>query len=217
MVGSRCASKSKAGGAAQASIWTTRRFTNFPANSIRSNFLEGTGRALGCSRFGKICMHLWSMLQALALLALANGAPVIAKRTLRGWFTWPLDTNIEFVDGRPLFGRSKTWRGIVAAVLITAGCASVIGVDAGIGATVAHTAMAGDLLSSFIKRRLGRPPSSRALGLDQVPESVFPLRVCRQALSLTPLDVAVAGSVFFVGELGLSRLLYKIHARDEPY
>jgi CDP-diglyceride synthetase len=162
-------------------------------------------------------MHLWSMLQALALLALANGAPVIAKRTLRGWFDWPLDANIEFVDGRPLFGRSKTWRGIVAAVLITAGCASVIGVDAGIGATVALTAMAGDVLSSFIKRRLGRPPSSRALGLDQVPESVFPLLVCRHALSLTPLDIAVAGSVFVVGELGLSRLLYKVHVRDEPY
>ena len=40
----------------------------------------------------------------------------------------------------------------------------------GIGLLVAATAMAGDLLSSFLKRRLALAPSSQAIGLDQIPE-----------------------------------------------
>ncbi len=77
--------------------------------------------------------------------------------------------------------------------------------------------MAGDLFSSFVKRRLNFPPSSQALGLDQVPESLFPLLACHDALSLMALDIALAVGIFFVGEIFLSRLLYKVHLRDEPY
>jgi CDP-archaeol synthase len=78
-------------------------------------------------------------------------------------------------------------------------------------------AMAGDLLVSFVKRRLGLAPSSQAVGLDQIPESLVPLLATRLLLPLTVLDVAVATTLFFVGELVLSRLLYKWHVRDRPY
>jgi hypothetical protein len=78
-------------------------------------------------------------------------------------------------------------------------------------------AMAGDLFSSFVKRRLGLPPSSMALGLDQIPESLFPLLACRLLLPLTWLDIGVAVVLFFVGELVLSRILFKLHVRDRPY
>jgi len=163
-------------------------------------------------------MHVVPILQALALLVLANGAPVIAKRVLGGWFDWPVDARITFFDHRPLFGRSKTWRGILAAVLATGCGAPVIGVAPQTGAVFALAAMIGDLFSSFIKRRLGMLPSSRALGLDQVPESLLPLIVYRQSLSLTALlDIAFAVIIFVVGEIGLSRLLYMVHVRDEPY
>jgi hypothetical protein len=77
--------------------------------------------------------------------------------------------------------------------------------------------MAGDLFSSFLKRRMDLPPSSRAIGLGQVPEALFPLLACREALSLTALDIASTVAVFFVGELLLSRLLYSVHLRDQPY
>ena len=77
--------------------------------------------------------------------------------------------------------------------------------------------MAGDLFSSFVKRRMKRPPSSRATGLDQIPESVLPLLVSRQLLSLTLPDIAVIVSVFVIGEMLLSRVLYAWHVRDRPY
>ena len=73
------------------------------------------------------------------------------------------------------------------------------------------------MFSSFVKRRLNFPPSSRALGLDQVPESLFPMLACRDPLSLTIADIALGVGIFFIGELILSRLLYQVHVRDEPY
>jgi CDP-archaeol synthase len=92
-----------------------------------------------------------------------------------------------------------------------------MGLDLAIGAKVAIAAMVGDLLSSFLKRRFNVAPSSQALGLDQIPESLFPMLACRGALSLTPADIALGVGIFFLGELVLSRLLFKAHLRDEPF
>ncbi|MCC6468260.1 MAG: CDP-archaeol synthase [Alphaproteobacteria bacterium] len=156
-------------------------------------------------------------LQLLVLLAVANGTPVFAKKLLGDRFAWALDGGARFVDGQPLFGRSKTIRGIVLAVLVTTAIAPLIGLDGSIGLEVGALAMAGDLFSSFLKRRLRLAPSSMALGLDQVPESLFPLLACRAALSLSAADIVVCVAVFFLGELAISRLLYRLGIRDRPY
>jgi CDP-diglyceride synthetase len=162
-------------------------------------------------------MQLQHILQLLALITLANGTPIVAKKIFGPRFSFPLDAGTIFFDGRPLFGPSKTIRGILICVLITAASAPLIGLDLTIGAIVAGAVMAGDLFSSFVKRRLNFPPSSQALGLDQVPESLFPMLACRDTLSLTIPDIAIGVGGFFIGELILSRLLYKVHLRDKPY
>lgn len=77
--------------------------------------------------------------------------------------------------------------------------------------------MAGDMLSSFVKRRMKLPASSRANGLDQIPESLLPLWVSRQLLSLTFLDIAAIVEGFVIGEVLLSRVLYAWRIRDRPY
>jgi hypothetical protein len=162
-------------------------------------------------------MQPLTILQLLALLSVANGAPVIAKKLLGGRYAWPLDAGRAFFDGRPLFGASKTIRGVLVSIFFTTLSAPLVGLTFMIGALVGASAMAGDLFSSFLKRRLARPPSSRALGLDQLPESLLPLLVCRTALGLSAVDIAVSAGLFFVGEIVLSRLLYKLHLRDQPY
>ncbi len=162
-------------------------------------------------------MQYSAVLQLLILLTLANGSPVIAKWIFGNRCSWPLDGNIKFVDGRPLFGASKTVRGILVSIFITSACAPLLGLTLKFGLAVATTAMAGDLLSSFLKRRLGLQPSSRVVGLDQIPESLFPLLACRQALSLTALDIGAGTAIFFVGEVVLSRVLFRLHVRDRPY
>jgi len=162
-------------------------------------------------------MHFLHTLQLLALLTVANGTPIVAKKIFGPRFSFPVDAGTIFFDGRPLFGPSKTIRGIFISVLLTTASAPLVGLDLTIGAIVAGSAMAGDLFSSFLKRRLTFPPSRQALGLDQVPESLFPMLACRGALSLTIADIALGVGIFFIGELILSRLLYQVHVRDEPY
>jgi CDP-2,3-bis-(O-geranylgeranyl)-sn-glycerol synthase len=162
-------------------------------------------------------MQYLAVAQLLVLLALANGSPVVAKRIFGNYCAWPLDGNIKFVDGRPLFGAAKTVRGILVSIFITSACAPLLGLELKIGLLVAATAMAGDLLSSFIKRRLGLPPSSKAVGLDQIPESLFALLACRPALALTAADIVAGTVIFFVGEVVLSRMLFTLHVRDRPY
>ena len=162
-------------------------------------------------------MHFLHILQLLVLMTLANGTPIVAKKIFGPRFSFPLDAGTLFFDGRPLFGPSKTIRGILISVLVTTASAPLIGLDLTIGAIVAGAAMAGDLFSSFVKRRLNSPPSSQALGLDQVPESLFPMLACRDALSLTIADMALAVGIFFIGAVILSRFLFRAHLRDEPY
>lgn len=77
--------------------------------------------------------------------------------------------------------------------------------------------MAGDLLSSFLKRRLDLPPSSKATGLDQVPESLLPLLACRAVIDVSAADIVVAAGLFFVGEVIFARLFYAFKLRDRPY
>jgi hypothetical protein len=48
-----------------------------------------------------------------------------------------VDGGLIFIDGRPLFGVSKTMRGILLAVLATSAAAPLIGLPVTIGALVA--------------------------------------------------------------------------------
>jgi CDP-diglyceride synthetase len=162
-------------------------------------------------------MHVLLIAQLLALLMVANGTPIVAAKIFGQALATPFDGGSVFVDGRPLFGSSKTLRGIALSLLATTAVAPLIGLNWRIGAVVALMAMIGDLVSSFLKRRMGLAPSDRAIGLDQIPESLLPLLACTFFLPLTLLNVVVTTLIFFVGELVLSRLLYKLHIRDRPY
>jgi CDP-diglyceride synthetase len=161
--------------------------------------------------------HALAILQTLILICAANGAPVLFARLLGARFAHPIDGGIVLRDGHPLLGHSKTWRGLGAAAIFGACAAVLVSLPWRLGALVAACAMAGDCLSSFIKRRFGLEPSSMTLGLDQVPESLFPAVACSAYLPLGPLDVALIVLVFFVGELATSRLFFAVGLRDRPY
>ncbi|WP_036260689.1 CDP-archaeol synthase [Methylocapsa aurea] len=162
-------------------------------------------------------MPIWPIVQGLTLVMVANGTPLLAKKVFGAWGAWPLDFGARFVDGRPLLGTSKTIRGLLLALVATAGAAPLLGLPWQVGALAGAAAMAGDLLSSFIKRRLGLAPESMALGLDQAPESLLPLLACKNDLGLATTDVLAATALFWAGELALSRALYALNIRDRPY
>ena len=162
-------------------------------------------------------MQLFPIAQALVLVTLANGTPVIVKKIFDSRMAVPLDGGLLFFDRRPLFGKSKTVRGVASAIAVTAALAPLLKVSIAAGALVAVFAMIGDLFSSFVKRRLKLPPSSQALGLDQIPESLFPLLAVQKMLSLSFAEIAACVAIFTVGELIVSRFLYWLRIRDQPY
>ena len=155
--------------------------------------------------------------KALILLVVANSVPVVLGNIFGSKFAHAIDGGCRFVDGRPLFGHSKTWRCLAGSLLSTTLCAPLLGIPWYVGALFALSAMAGDLFSSFLKRRLGKAPSSRAIGLDQIPEALLPLLVCRVWLDLSWLDITVCVIIFMVLELSFAPLCYWLRLKNRPY
>ena len=154
----------------------------------------------------------------IVLLSIANGTPVLLKKLFGDRFSQPIDGGLLFFDQRRLLGPpSKTVRGALVSIVLTTLAAPLLGLEASTGALVASMAMVGDLFSSFIKRRLDFAPSSRVTGLDQIPESLFPLLACRDLLSLSGIDILTGAAVFSLGAILLSPVFHRIGIRDRPF
>ncbi|MDE1798154.1 MAG: CDP-2,3-bis-(O-geranylgeranyl)-sn-glycerol synthase [Candidatus Micrarchaeota archaeon] len=108
----------------------------------------------------------------------ANASPVL----LGG--QWPVDFGLRLPDGRPIFGKSKTWLGIaaglscgmLAAVLLAHALPGTpLDLWGGqpsdyllAGLLLSAGALAGDLAGSFVKRRLGFSAGQPSFILDQL-------------------------------------------------
>jgi len=164
-------------------------------------------------------MHLDLILtiKVLLLALTANGAPVLGKRFLGAHWAAPLDGGLNFFDGRPLLGRSKTLRGLVLSLAATATVAVLLGYSWQLGLLYSAMSMTGDVFSSFTKRRLGIPPSGKFRGLDQLPELVLPMWVCHEPLGVTGWDITMLTGLFFAGDFVLSKVLFRLGIREHPY
>ncbi|MBI1422746.1 MAG: CDP-archaeol synthase [Gammaproteobacteria bacterium] len=156
--------------------------------------------------------------KALLLILVANSAPILVRQiAVLARLDYPIDFRYRFIDGNRWLGDSKTWRGLIAALLATMFCSFIIQTGWGTGLIVGALAMSGDCLSSFCKRRLAINPSGMALGLDQIPESLLPLLYLHHVWQLDWLDVWLLVVIFMLLELSLSRILFRLHIRKRPY
>lgn len=114
---------------------------------------------------------MWERLVALALPCyVANGAPVIVAKLVPR--KHPIDFGLNFIDGRRLFGDSKSIEGFIFG--FGAGLAAgyllslkgMLSVEEGVA--LSFGTMLGDLVGSFIKRRLGLEAGAPAPLLDQL-------------------------------------------------
>ena len=161
--------------------------------------------------------HTDRIVQILFIIGSANSAPLILKRLLGERFAHAIDGGLRLSDSRPLLGRSKTWRGLAGAIFLASLAGLAVGLPWQAGGLAGASAMVGDCLSSFIKRRMGLRPSQMALGIDQVPESLLAAMACGLYRPLTAIDLGLIVALFFILELGLSRLLFALGLRDRPY
>ncbi len=55
------------------------------------------------------------------------------------------------------------------------------------------------------------------LDLDQLPEAFLPALYAATAMSLNAAEAAAVVGLFFIGVLFLSRILYALGIREQPY
>ena len=156
-------------------------------------------------------------LQVFLLIMAANAAPIFGRLLMKGRWNAPLDGGATFFDGQPWLGPSKTYRGVVFSLAGTVLAADVLAIPWDIGLLTGGLAMTGDCLSSFIKRRLGYASGGMALGLDQIPESLFPLLGLWEPLSLSAIGIMATAGAFMVFELFISPILYRFRIRKNPH
>lgn len=156
-------------------------------------------------------------LKVLLLILVANGAPILARKLIPDVGACPLDGGRTAWDARPLLGSHKTARGLIAALTATAIASLLIGLPLQTGVLVGTGAMAGDLASSFVKRRLDLAPGNMAFGLDQIPESLLPALLVADITRLTGGYIAAIVAGFIALEILLSRMLYRLRVRNRPY
>lgn len=153
----------------------------------------------------------------LFMLIAANGAPVMARRLLRGRCAGAIDRGALWSDQRPIFGASKTWRGLVAGCAASTLVSGLAGSGLWFGLIFGVLALSGDLLSSFIKRRAGLASSARATGLDQIPEAFLPCLFAAWWLPVSWLTVIVVTLLFMTADIVLSPWLHQLGIRREPH
>ncbi|PTB91926.1 CDP-archaeol synthase [Marinobacter sp. B9-2] len=156
-------------------------------------------------------------LELFVMLVLANGAPVVAAALLKKRWSAPVDGGRLWRDGRPVLGNSKTWRGVVSGALACALFALMTGLGFVFGFLFGLLGLAGDMLSSFIKRRLGLASSARALGLDQIPEALLPMLLAMWWLPVSLWVVLLVVVLFTLSNIYGSPLLYRLGIRRQPH
>lgn len=120
----------------------------------------------------------------------ANMMPVLMKKRCK-WLALPVDFNLNWFDGKRLLGDHKTWRGLVSGTLVSI---AIVGVQKWlaqfdlfdrigifpytehsfwlVGFLVGFGALFGDMVKSFIKRRVGIEPGKKFIPWDQIDAAV---------------------------------------------
>jgi len=119
-------------------------------------------------------MHL--LFLTLLFLLWLNFLPPLTSLVLGNRLKTPVDFGLDWIDGKPLLGSHKTLRGLISSLLGSFFFIPLIATDHAWDLQVAALLSSlGDLVTSFIKRRLGKPSGQDSPVLDQALEGLLPL------------------------------------------
>jgi predicted MPP superfamily phosphohydrolase len=149
-------------------------------------------------------------------LLLVNGLPPLVAIGIHDRFGYPVDGGAIWYDGQPVFGKNKTIRGFIAGSLAGALAFPLLGLPWWITATAALLSMVGDLLSSFIKRRLAFHSGKDIVVLDQIFEALLPLLFLDIFLAHNSVHNIYTLLLFIVTAHTASRIWTHITSRPTP-
>lgn len=135
----------------------------------------------------------------------------------------PIDGGKNFRDGRPILGPRKTFRGFFVGLAVGTLVGFLQGYFTGslkailLGFMLSLGALTGDLVESFIKRRLGRPPGASFPVADQLD---FVLGALLFSIPVSPPSLPVALTIVIVTppiHLLTNFLAYLLGVKKEPW
>ncbi len=141
---------------------------------------------------------VFNVIRIVAFLLWVNFVPALAKRISRKRFNRTIDNGLKWFDNRPIFGSHKTIRGIITSLLGGVMIFPLLGVSWWAAVITALLAMVGDLITSFIKRRLDFHSGTDILLLDHFLESLLPTLFLRTSLGLSWSQVALIVLLFII-------------------
>ncbi len=152
----------------------------------------------------------------------ANGAPVVGSRILYGP-GHPIDMGLTLPDGRRLLGDGKTFEGFIFGMTIgvAAGLLLLALLDKPpITASILSSAgaLAGDIIGSFIKRRMGLERGVQAPLLDQLDFYIGALATLWLAgYRFDPASIIIVALVILVLHVATNRLAYLLGLKSVPW
>lgn len=164
----------------------------------------------------------------------ANMAPMFAARLpkLKNW-NMPLDFNKTY-KGKPIFGKNKTWRGLLSGVvvaiivlLLQQILLSITESDITIGnkdftdyspillgALLGAGALLGDAIESFLKRRVGIAPGKSWFPFDQIDYIIGAALLSYLIMPLTAAQYILMIAVGFLLHLIATTIGYLLHLKE---
>ncbi len=161
----------------------------------------------------------------------ANMAPVMVRKI--NLFAFPIDFGKQ-LDKKPIFGKNKTFRGLVFGVVFAVVIAYIQHslYDAGFFRSIAFFdyqnwllfgflmglgALIGDLAKSFFKRRLSIDPGVRFVPFDQTDFVIGALLFVMPVFNLTLRIIAASLILSFALHIIVNHLAFYLKVRNEKW
>lgn len=158
---------------------------------------------------------------------LANAAPPLINKVpyINRWKT-PLDFGMT-VRGHRMFGKNKTWRGLISGMLLAGLTAWLLypylGTNTGntlshfiIGLSLGFGALLGDAIESFFKRQIGIPSGNSWLVFDQIDYVVGAILFSLPFVQLHTIDYIIVIATYFSLHFVVSYIGYLLGFKDKP-
>jgi CDP-2,3-bis-(O-geranylgeranyl)-sn-glycerol synthase len=146
----------------------------------------------------------------------ANATPVLMGGGL------PIDFGKKFPDGKPIFGKNKTFRGFFSGLVI----GTLVGFVESIffpeyhfafGFLISLGALLGDLAGAFIKRRIGIAPGNLLPVVDQI-DFIIGAIIVSLPLKILYLELTIAVLIITIPlHLLTNFAAYKLGLKSNPW